>query len=134
MALLDIHGHIEFVYFDDLPAACDFFANFLGLPLVCDQGWTKIYRTSPTSYIGAVDRSRGACKATTRDGVLTSLVVTNFDEMRKRLEDAGVTFVFGPCCMEAEKICTMMFMGPEGYQFEVEEFLDPDTRKEFGLQ
>lgn len=75
MALLDIRGHIEFIYFDDLHAACDFFGNVLGLPLVCDQGWSKIYRTSPTSYLGAVDRSQGACKATTRDGVLTSLVI-----------------------------------------------------------
>ena len=34
MALLDIRGHIEFIYFDDLHAACDFFGNVLGLPLV----------------------------------------------------------------------------------------------------
>ena len=104
MALLDIRGHIEFIYFDDLHAACDFFGNVLGLPLVCDQGWSKIYRTSPTSYLGAVDRSQGACKATTRDGVLTSLVINNFDEMHQRLVDAGFQFDFGPHYSESLKI------------------------------
>ena len=131
MALLDIRGHFEFIYFDDLHAACDFFGNVLGLPLVCDQGWSKIYRTSPTSYLGAVDRSQGACKATTRDGVLTSLVINNFDEMHQRLVDAGFQFDFGPHYSESLKIKTMMFIGPEGYKFEVEEFLEPEMREVF---
>lgn len=131
MATLDVRGQISFLYFDDLDAACDFFENTLGLPLVCDQGWSKIYRTSATSYVGAVDRSRGACKATTRDGVLTSLVVVNFDEMRKRLEDKGISFDHPPHYSESLQIKSMMFIGPEGYKFEVEEFLSDADRNTF---
>lgn len=131
MSTLAIHGQIEFIYFDDLPAACRFFADTLGLPLVCDQGWSKIYQTAPSAYIGAVDRSRGACKATTRDGVLTSLVVTDFDEMHRRLAELGFTFVHEPHYSESLQIKSMMFMGPEGYQFEVEEFMAPETRRVF---
>ena len=131
MGTLDVRGQIEFIYFDDLPAACHFFADTLGLPLVCDQGWSKIYQTVPGAYIGAVDRSRGACKATARDGVLTSLVVKDFDEMHRRLVERGFTFVHEPHYSESLQIKSMMFMGPEGYQFEVEEFMAPEMRKVF---
>lgn len=131
MSTLEAYGQIEFLYFDDLPAACAFFANTLALPLACDQGWCKIYKSSPSSYIGAVDRSRGACKATTRDGVLTSMVILNFEEMHKRLEDLGIQFEHPPHYSEALEIKSMMFIGPEGYKFEVEEFLNAETRKIF---
>ena len=73
----------------------------------------------------------GACRATTRDGVLTSLVVDNFDEMYRRLEALGITFDCPPHYSESLQIKSMMFIGPEGYKFEVEEFLAPETRKIF---
>ncbi len=131
MATLDVRGQISFLYFDDMDAACDFFGNTLGLPLVCDQGWSKIYQTSVSSYIGAVQRGRGACAATTRDGVLTSLVVVNFDEMVQRLLDKGIVFERPPHYSEAMQIKSSMFYGPEGYKFEMEEFLSPADRKAF---
>lgn len=129
--LLDVWAQISFLYFDDLPVACGFFSDVLRLPLVCDQGWSKIYRVSSGAYIGAVDRSRGACKATTRDGVLTSLVVKNADEMYARLIDKGIEFERPPKYSEALKIRSMMFVGPEGYKFEVEEFLSAEDRRAF---
>ncbi len=131
MAKLEIYGKISFLYFDDLEAACHFFEKTLELPLVCDQGWSKIYEACSGAYIGAVDRSRGACKATTRDGVLTSLVVKNHDEMVSRLEAAGIEFTHKPHYSEKLKIKSLLFMGPEGYMFEVEEFLAPDDRQAF---
>ncbi len=124
-------GHISFLYFDDLVAACRFFTETLGLPLVCDQGWSKIFQIAPGGFVGAVDRSRGACRATSRDGVLTSLVVRDFDEMLKRLTAKGVQFEKAPHYSESLKIKSTMFMGPEGYKFEMEEFLDPADRKVF---
>ena len=131
MSLLDIRGQITFLYFDDMPAACDFFANTLGLPLTCDQGWSKIYQLAPTAFVGAVDRSRGACKATTRDGALTTLIVTDFDEMCNRVKEKGYEFDRPPHHAADINVNTMMFYGPEGYKFEVEEFLDPELRKIF---
>ncbi|MEG1548477.1 MAG: hypothetical protein RR232_08120 [Clostridia bacterium] len=131
MGTLDVHGKIEFLYFDDLTAAFNFFSDTLGLPLVCDQGWCRIYKVCGGAYIGAVDRSRGACKATTRDGVLTSLVILHFEEMQHRLENIGIQFDSPPHYSESLNIKSMMFVGPEGYKFEVEEFLDPEIRKIF---
>ncbi len=131
MAKLDTYGKISFLYFDDLESACNFFENTLQLELTCDQGWSKIYRVCQGGYIGAVDRSRGACDATTRDCVLTSLVVKNHDEMVKRLESAGIEFSYKPHYSESLEIKSLMFVGPEGYMFEVEEFLSKDDKEAF---
>ena len=97
----------------------------------CSLGGAPLLFHAESGKIGAVDRSRGACKATTRDGVLTSLVVDNFDEMHRRLEALGITFDCPPHYSESLQIKSMMFIGPEGYKFEVEEFLAPETRKIF---
>ena len=131
MSILKTYGKISFLYFDDLKAAVDFFENVLELPLVCDQGWSKIFQVCPGSFLGAVDRSRGACKATTRDGVLTSFVILDFDEMVTKLEKAGIEFLNPPHYSEALNIKSLMFVGPEGYKFEVEEFLSPADRAIF---
>jgi len=131
MAKMDTCGKISFLYFDDLDASCDFFEKTMEMPLVCDQGWSKIYQVCNGAYIGAVDRSRGACKATARDGVLTSLVVKNHEEMVKRLQTAGIEFTYEPHYSESLQIKSLLFMGPEGYMFEVEEFLNPNDRKVF---
>jgi len=131
MSKLDMHGKISFLYFDDLESACEFFENILELELACDQGWSKIYRVSQGGYIGAVDRKKGACEATTRDCVLTSLVVKNHDEMVKRLEKAGIEFSYKPHYSESLQIKSLMFVGPEGYMFEVEEFLSKNDKEAF---
>lgn len=129
---ITISGQISFLYFDDLPKAYRFFEDTLGLELICNQGddYCHIYRTAPSSYIGCVDRKRGSVKATTRDGVLTSLVVNDMDNVYKKLcklELEGLTSELK--ISERLNIKSVTFMGPEGYKFEVEEFLDPEVRK-----
>jgi hypothetical protein len=47
------------LYYKDLPAAMRFYEDILGLGLTVDQGWAKVYQTSPTSFIGLVDEARG---------------------------------------------------------------------------
>ncbi len=125
-------GQITFLYFDDLPGAYSFFEDKLGLPLICNQGddYCHIYQLSKTSYIGCVDRKRGSVKATTRDGVLLSLVVDNMDEVYKRLQKLELEGLTKELKIsERLNIKSVTFFGPEGYKFEVEEFLDPEVRK-----
>ena len=37
----------------------NFYNETLGFQLVADQGWTKIYQTSSSGFIGLVDERRG---------------------------------------------------------------------------
>ncbi len=128
MAVIDVSAGISFLYFDDMEKACDFFGEILGFPLACDQGWSKIYEVTTGFFIGAVNRSRGACKATSRDGVLTSFVVRDFDRMVERLQEAGIVFEKPPHFSEQLEIKSLMFWGPEGYLFEMEEFMNEEIR------
>jgi predicted enzyme related to lactoylglutathione lyase len=131
MTTLNTYGKISFLYFDNLENACQFFEETLNLELSCDQGWSKIYKVCNGAYIGAVDSARGACQATTRDCVLTSFVVKDHEDMVTRLIDAGIKFTKEPKYSEALQIKSLLFEGPEGYMFEVEEFISEKDRKAF---
>ncbi|WP_299459926.1 VOC family protein [uncultured Microscilla sp.] len=56
---LNFYGAITWTYHQDLLKMQCFYEEILGYRLVADQGWTKIYQTSPTGFIGLVDEQRG---------------------------------------------------------------------------
>ncbi len=56
---LNFYGSITWTYHKDLLKVQNFYEEELGFPLVADQGWTKIFRTSSTGFIGLVDERRG---------------------------------------------------------------------------
>ena len=53
---------ITFLYYRDLPGAMRFYEEILGLELVIDQGWCKIYRICAGAHIGLVDERKGMNK------------------------------------------------------------------------
>lgn len=56
---LNFYGSITWTYHKDMLKLQRFYEQVLGYKLVADQGWTKIYQTSPTGFIGLVDERRG---------------------------------------------------------------------------
>ncbi|MEL6560950.1 MAG: VOC family protein [Bacteroidota bacterium] len=56
---LAFFGSITWTYHKDVLKLQNFYENVLGFELVADQGWTKIYQTSPSGFIGLVDERRG---------------------------------------------------------------------------
>jgi len=56
---LFFYGSITWTYHKDLLKMQNFYEQQLGFQLVADQGWTKIYQTSKTGFIGLVDERRG---------------------------------------------------------------------------
>lgn len=56
---LNFYGSITWTYHKDMLRMQRFYEEFLGFELVADQGWTKIYQTSPNGFIGLVDERRG---------------------------------------------------------------------------
>lgn len=56
---LNFYGSITWTYHNDVLLLQNFYLNELGFELVADQGWTKIFQTSPTGFIGLVDECRG---------------------------------------------------------------------------
>ncbi len=56
---LSFYGSITWTYHKDLLTMQGFYEEVLGFEQVADQGWAKIYQTSPTGFIGLVDELRG---------------------------------------------------------------------------
>ncbi|MGB5653392.1 MAG: VOC family protein, partial [Robiginitalea sp.] len=56
---LSFFASITWTYHKDMLKMQQFYQEVLGFTLVADQGWTKIYQTTPYSYIGLVDECRG---------------------------------------------------------------------------
>jgi len=56
---LNFYGSITWTYHNDLLKMQRFYEDVLGFQMVADQGWTKIYQTSTSGFIGLVDERRG---------------------------------------------------------------------------
>lgn len=62
---------------------------------------------------------------------MTSFVVDNIDCVYEKLKKFNLNELTELQRIEEINIKTVKFTGPEGYRFEVEEFLDEETRKYF---
>ena len=122
---------ITFLYFEDFPAAKDFFTSVLGLETAVDQGWAMIWRTGPTGFVGAVDVRKGSIPVKTRGGVLISLNVHGVEAWYERMKHAGVSGLTPLKLHDDIGLRSFFFKGPEGYDFEIQEFIRPQDRAVF---
>jgi len=123
-ASLGVQANIVFLYYRDVPAAQRFYEDVIGLTLTVDQGFSKIYQVSPTSFIGLVDESQGLHRASEAKAVTVSFVTEQIDEWYAYLQSKGVK-MRGPIG-NATRHPTRGFVAydPEGYYLEFERFLD----------
>ncbi|HEY9117321.1 MAG TPA: VOC family protein [Roseivirga sp.] len=56
---LNFYASITWTYHQDLLAQQNYYDEVFGFQMVADQGWTKIYQTSKSGFIGLVDERRG---------------------------------------------------------------------------
>jgi predicted enzyme related to lactoylglutathione lyase len=66
---LGFQASITWLYYDDLESARRFYEQQVGLEIVVDQGWARIYPTSTTGFLGLVDGARGMHQATAEQAV-----------------------------------------------------------------
>ncbi len=111
---------ITFLYYVDLPRAMAFYENVMGLKLVIDQGWSKIYEVTSSGYIGLVDQARGSHRAHPVKPVQICMRVAGVDAWHRYLLDEGITITKGPRDVPDLKIRAFVFNDPEGYQIEIQ--------------
>ena len=111
---------ITFLYYVDLPRAMAFYENVIGLKLVIDQGWSKIYEVTSSGYIGLVDQARGSHRAHPVKPVQICMRVAGVDAWHRYLLDEGITITKGPRDVPELKIRAFVFNDPEGYQIEIQ--------------
>jgi predicted enzyme related to lactoylglutathione lyase len=121
---LNIQANLVFFYYQDLEAAHRFYDEVIGLEMVLDYGFAKLFRISQSSYIGLVDAQKGMHSADEPKTVTLSFVTEEIDEWYEYLVEKGVD-MRGPV-KDATRHPTRGFVAydPEGYFLEFERFLE----------
>jgi len=109
---------IVFIYFNDLARAMNFYEDVLGFTLVIDQGWTKIYQSSTSGYIGLVDSTRGFHKASEVKPLILCFRVPDVDAWYDRLQTQGVPILKDIKNSEELRIRAFLIEDPEGHTLE----------------
>ena len=131
---LNLQANLVFFYYKDIPAAQEFYENVLGLELVVEQEFTKIYQVSPTSFVGLVDEKRGLHRASESKAVTLSFITEQIDEWYQYLLRKGVKMHRPLHDATAHPTRGFVACDPEGYFLEFERFLEhPENTKLLGL-
>ncbi len=77
---LGFKATVVWFYYKDMPQIQRFYEDVIGLDLVVDQGWVKVYRIGPSGYFGLVDQARGLHKFTEKKGVTLSFITAKIDD------------------------------------------------------
>ena len=122
---LKIASQITFLYYKDLALAQQFYEGILGLKLVEDQGWAKIYQVSGTAFVGLVDEMHGSLKTQPENAVMLTFVVDNVLGWYQYLRENDVTIRQEYGRSQTIQIEYFFAEDPGGYVLEFQRFLKP---------
>ena len=117
-SLPSIDSQVTFLYYADVPAAAQFYKGTLGLEKTFDEGWVQIYRVSSTAYVGLVDETRGAHRASESKPVMLSIVTTEIDAWYGHLRTSGVKILSEPSNSSSVPVRAFLVEDPGGYTVE----------------
>ncbi len=122
---LGVQAMVIWLYYRDLEGAQRFYEGSVGLDLIVDQGWAKVYPASRTGFIGLVDGARGLHAATDEKAVTVALFTDDvdgwFEHMRGR---PGFELRTPEILDESGRVRAFVGYDPEGYFLEWDTFLD----------
>lgn len=121
---LSILGNLVFFYYPDLDEAERFYAGILGLEKVLDYGFAKIYRISPSTFVGLVDETKGMHAPSEPKTVTLSFVTWEIDEWYTYLNEQGVKMHRPLEGSSRLPIRGFVAYDPAGYFLEFERFLE----------
>jgi predicted enzyme related to lactoylglutathione lyase len=128
--MLAPYAGITFLSYADVETGDRFYRKTLGLRLVIDQGWAKVYQIHGSSYLGIV--SSESIKTPVGQGVLLSLVVRDVDAWYERLKaEPGIEILSPPTMVRDLPVYSFFFLDPGGYRIEIQAFTTEAGAKTF---
>lgn len=111
-----IAGSLPFFYYNDLPAAADWYRNKLGLKPLTEEDWVVIFELNASSYIGLVKAGSGLLKPTEDKGAIFSIDTPDLEAWWDRLKDMeGINIKNGIRTGADGMIESFSVYDPEGY-------------------
>ena len=125
-------SQITFQYYEDLEKATEFFERVLNLEKVYDPEWAMVYKVAEKAYIGAVDAKLGSIESRIRGGTLVSLTVKDIMPFYETIKgEILVTYLSDIKIFDDIGVKSFFFRGPDGYEFEIQEFTNPEIERLF---
>ncbi len=128
---LGIQATVLWLYYRNLNAAQKFHEGLLGVELLVDQGWAKVYPVSGSGFIGFVDGEHGLHKTAEQKCVTVSFFTDNVDSWFQRATAwDGFKLRTPEITQEGEYVRLFVGTDPEGYFFEWDTFLTHDENND----
>jgi len=128
---LGFKATVLWLYYKDMAGIQRFWEDDMGFDLAVDQGWAKIYPSSPTGFIGPVDGARGMHSWTEKKGVTVSFFTKDVEGWFEHLKGREAFELRTPEVREEERAGARVFVGydPEGYFLEFDTFFERDGNR-----
>lgn len=126
-----VQSQITFLYYHEIESVHHFYQEVLGMELVADQQWAKIYRAGGNGFLGIVRGDRGYHRPRQDSAVLLTLVVEDVDEWYRYLQARDVNLLTGVKEMAEIQVRGFFLKDPGGYTIEIQQFLDAETARRF---
>jgi catechol 2,3-dioxygenase-like lactoylglutathione lyase family enzyme len=118
-----INSQITFLYTVDLGRTANFYEDFIGLPLVLDQGTCRIYQVSDEGFLGFCERKELSPEL---PDLIITFVVDDVEKWYQYLKDQGIQCENPPSYNPKYDIYHCFFQDPNGYLIEIQKFRTPD--------
>jgi predicted enzyme related to lactoylglutathione lyase len=122
---------ITFLYYDNYEKAIFFFEKVLRLSLVMDQGWARVYKVSNGSFLGMVKKEDGSIQVSNKGGALFSMNALDLEECYDHIKSFQLNYLTEINVIESIPLKSFFFKDFEGYDFEIQEFLDVKDKNRF---
>ncbi len=126
---LGVVGTVFWLYYQDLAPNQAFYERLLGVDLLVDQGWAKVYQASASGFIGLVDGERGLHQATDQKAVTLSFFTGDVDAWLERVRNLGLELRAPEIGEESARVRVFVAYDAEGYFLEWDTFLDVDDNR-----
>jgi catechol 2,3-dioxygenase-like lactoylglutathione lyase family enzyme len=87
---LGILANIIWLYYIDLAEAQKFYEDVFGFDLLVDQGFARVYTSSPSVFLGLVDQAQGLHKFSEEKAVTVSFITEKIDSWYEQLLEKGL--------------------------------------------
>ncbi len=127
---LGIMANIIWLYYRDIPEAQAFYEANFGAKLLVDQGFAKVYSSSPSGFIGLVDEAQGLHRFSPKKAVNVSFLTDRIDEWYAHLQKKGIKIKDSLEALESIPVKAFVVYDPAEYFIEFDQFLkDPRNQR-----
>lgn len=127
---LGFKATVIWMYYKDLEGIQRFYEDVMGFDMVVDQGWAKMYATSPTGFVGPVDGAKGMHSWTEKKAVTISFLTENVDNWFAYLKDQETFELRHQEVLKESMVRVFVGYDPEGYFLEFDTFLETEANRE----